>query len=130
MAFQRKYKFNWLDYLYYMGANCGPTRWPKPFEALIYSILMWWPFVFALIFWGVSGEQLIGWLLYVGVVFLSLFSGWPLKKYWFTPERERAYFRRYPHRKYISLNTVWWFSVTITVTNIIAMFLVLYLWPR
>lgn len=111
-----------------MGANCGPIRWPTPFEALICSILIWWPFVFVLTFWGVSGEQLIGWLLYAVVGLLSLFSGWPLKKYWFTPERERAYFRRYPHRKHIRLNTVWWLSLTITATNIIAMFLVMSLW--
>ena len=26
MAFQRKYKFNWLDYLYYTGKG-GPAKW-------------------------------------------------------------------------------------------------------
>ena len=120
---RRKYKFNWLDHLHYMGANCGPTRWPKPFEALVCSVLMW-PFVFILI--ASRNEQTLFCTLGIFIVIL-LFYERPLKKYWFTPERERAYFRRYPQRKHISFNTVWWLSLIITSTNVILMFLVLYL---
>lgn len=123
MAQRRKYKFNWLDRLYYMGVNYVPDRWPMPFEALIYSILMW-PFEFILI--ASRDEQTFFCTLGIFVVIL-LFYERPLKKYWFTPKREKAYFRRYPQRKHISFNTVWWLSLIITSTNVILMFLVLYL---
>lgn len=124
MAQRRKYNFNWLDHLYYMGVNYGSSRWPMPFEALICSILMW-PFVFILIFWVKSDEQMIGWLLFGCVAFF--FSDWPFKKFLFTPKRERAYFRRYPQRKHISYNTLWWLSLSITVSNIAILGFVIYL---
>lgn len=123
MAQQRKYKFNWLDHLYYMGVNYGPARWPMPFEALVGSILLW-PFVFILI--ASRDEQKLFCTLCIFVIII-LFYERPLKKYWFTPERERAYFRRYPRRKHVSVNTVWGLSLVIIATNIIAIFLVLYL---
>lgn len=120
---RRKYKFNWLDRLYYMGVNYGPARWPMPFEALVYSVLMW-PFVFILI--ASKNEQTLFYTLGIFIVIL-LFYERPLKKYWFTPERERAYFRRYPQRKHISFNTVWWLSLTITLTNFVLLGLVIIL---
>lgn len=123
---RRKYKFNWLDRLYYMGVNYGPARWPMPFEALVYSVLMW-PFVFILI--ASRNEQTLFCTLGIFIVIL-LFYERPLKKCWFTPERERAYFRRYPQRKHTSANTLWWLSLVITATNVIAIFLVLYLLSR
>ena len=122
MAFKRKYKFNWLDYLYYMGVNYGPARWPMPFEALVCSVLMW-PFVFILI--ASRNEQTLFCTLGIFIVIL-LFYERPLKKYWFTPERERAYFRSHPQRKHISANTLWWLSLTIYLTNIVILGLVLY----
>ena len=42
MAFQRKYKFNILDYLWYMGMDSWRVpllRWPTPFDAVVLSIL-------------------------------------------------------------------------------------------
>lgn len=126
MAQRRKYKFNWLDHLYYMGVNHGPERWPMPFEALVYAILMW-PFVFILI---ASRDEQTFFCTFCIFAVIILFYERPLKKYWFTPERERAYFRRYPRRKHVSVNTVWGLSLVITATNIIAIFLVLYLWSR
>lgn len=123
MAQRHKYKFNWLDRLYYMGVNYGPARWPMPFEALLYSILMW-PFVFILI--ASRDEQTFFCTLGIFVVIL-LFYERPLKKYWFTPERERAYFRSHPQRKHISFNTVWWLSLIITLTNIVLLGLVIIL---
>lgn len=125
MAQRCKYKFNWLDRLYYMGVNYGPARWPMPFEALVGSILMW-PVALSVIFWVSSDEQTFFCTLGIFVVIL-LFYERPLKKYWFTPERERAYFRSYPQRKHISVNTVWWLSLTITLTNIVLLGLVIIL---
>ncbi len=125
-AKKRTYKFNWLDHVYYMGVNYGPARWPMPFEALVYSVLMW-PFVFILI--ASKNEQTLFYTLGIFIVIL-LFYERPLKKCWFTPERERAYFRRYPQRKHTSANTLWWLSLVITATNVIAIFLVLYLLSR
>ena len=119
-----KYKFNWLDHLYYMGVNYGPARWPMPFDALLYSILMW-PVALSVIFWVSSDKRKIFYTLCIFVVIL-LFYERPLKKYWFTPERERAYFRSYPQRKHISANILWWLSLTIYLTNIVILGLVLY----
>lgn len=113
MAYQRKYKFNWLDHLYYMGEGRQVDRWPMPFDALVGSILMW-PFEFILI--ASRDEQTFFCTLCIFVVIL-LFYDRPLKKYWFTPKRERAYFRSYPQRKHISANTLWWLSLTITLTK-------------
>lgn len=129
MAQRRKYKFNWLDRLYYMGVNYVPDRWPMPFEALIYSILMW-PFVFIMILLYKRDEPVIGLLFVVCMGLFFHFYDWPLKKFLFTSERERAYFRRYPQRKNIKYNTLWWLSLVITATNVIAIFLVLYLLSR
>lgn len=123
-AKKRTYKFNRFDHLYYMGVNYGPARWPMPFDALVGSILMW-PFVFFLI--ALKDEQIFFFCTLCIFVIITLFYERPLKKYWFTPERERAYFRRYPQRKHISVNTVWWLSVTITLTNIVVLLLLIYL---
>lgn len=125
MAYQRKYKFNWLDHLYYMGEGRQVDRWPMPFEALLYSILMW-PVALSVIFWVSSDKQNIIYTLCIFVVII-LFYERPLKKYWFTPKREKAYFRRYPQRKHISANTLWWLSLTITLTNFVLLGLVIIL---
>lgn len=124
MAQRRKYKFNWLDHLYYMGVNHGPERWPMPFEALAGSVLLW-TVALSGIFWYPDNKQNINYTLCIFAVII-LFYERPLKKYWFTPERERAYFRRYPRRKHISHNTLWWLSLTINLTNFVLLGLVLY----
>lgn len=77
---RRKYKFNWLDHLYYMGVNYGPARWPMPFEALIYSILMW-PFVFIMILLYKRDEPVIGLLFVVCMGLFFHFYDWPLKNF-------------------------------------------------
>lgn len=124
MAYQRKYKFNWLDHLYYMGEGRQVDRWPMPFDALVGSILLWIP-AFSVIFWTSSDKQNIIYTLCIFVVIIIFYER-PLKKYWFTPERGRAYFSRYPQRKHISTNTLWWLSLTIYLTNIVILGLVLY----
>lgn len=122
---RRKYKFNWLDRLYYMGVNYGPARWPMPFEALLYSILMW-PVALSVIFWVSSDKQKIFYTLCIICVIISLYD-WPLEKYHFTPEREQAYFRRYPQRRQLSLKVMPWLPITILLGNIAILWFLIYL---
>lgn len=124
MAQRRKYKFNWLDHLYYMGVNYGSTRLPMPFDALVYSVLMW-PMMFSIIFWASDDvQEIICMTLYFVVI---LFYDWPLRKFRFTHERERAYFRRYPQRKEHSVILHFWLPITIYLANIAILFFLAYL---
>lgn len=125
MAYQRKYKFNWFDHLYYIGKGSrqAPSRWPMPFETLLYSLLMW-PWAFSVIFWASGDLQKIVCFL-CGIVVI-LFYDLPLKKYLFTPERKQAYFCRYPQRKHYSMKVLFWIPFTMYITNIVILGFVFY----
>ncbi len=103
MAFQRKYKFNWLDHLYYLGkyTAVGVGVWSNLMLAL--SVLPLTLLLFCLI--HILADQkynaaIMQVSIYSTCALAVIFcSNWLLKKLRFTPQRERAYFRRYPERK-------------------------------
>lgn len=103
MAFQRKYKFNWLDHLYYLGkyTAVGVGVWSNLMLAL--SVLPLTLLLFCLI--HILADQkynaaIMQVSIYSTCALAVIFcSNWLLKKIRFTPQRERAYFRRYPERK-------------------------------
>lgn len=103
MAFQRKYKFNWLDRLYYTGKG-GPAIWSMWFYVECFFVLP--PLILLLLCMVVMvREQTVNAVL-VGISICAtcalaaiLLSKRFLEKHRFTPQRERAYFRRYPGRK-------------------------------
>lgn len=103
MAQRRKYKFNWIDHLYYTGKDVA-----------VWSVWFYFESFFVLV-------PLVLLLLCVGVILIKqtanaaliqisicaacalavvLYSKRWLKIHRFTPQRERAYFRRYPQRKH------------------------------
>lgn len=102
MAFQRKYKFNWLDHLYYLGKySVGVRVW---FYLLL--VLFAPPLTLLLIcLIHILADQKYNAIImqvsiYSTCALAVIFcSNWLLKKLRFTPQRERAYFRRYPERK-------------------------------
>lgn len=105
-AKKRTYKFNSLDHLYYTGKG-GPAQWGLWFYIEGFFILT--PLVLlSLCMIVMVGEQTVNTVLLrtailtACVLAIVLYSKWLLKKYRFTPQRERAYFRRYPRRKYYS----------------------------
>lgn len=105
-AKKRTYKFNWLDHLYYTGKG-GPAQWGLWFYIEGFFILT--PLVLlSLCMIVMVGEQTVNTVLLrttiltACVLAIVLYSKWLLKKYRFTPQRERSYFRRYPRRKYYS----------------------------
>lgn len=103
MAFQRKYKFNWLDHLYYLGKyTAGGVRvW---FYLLL--VLFAPPLTLLLIclIHILADQKYNATIMQVSIystcaLAVIFCSNWLLKKRRFTPQRERAYFRRYPERK-------------------------------
>lgn len=126
---RRKYTFNWLDRLYYIGKGDDqlPFKWRQltPFNTLIYSMLLW-PVAFSIILWYPSNQLKIIYTLCIICVIISLYD-WPLEKYYFTPEREQAYFRRYPQRRQISVKVMPWLPITILLTNIAILWFLIYL---
>lgn len=126
MAQRRKYKFNWIDHLYYIGkGGCPvPSRWPMPFETLLFSILMW-PIAFSIIYWPSDGVPII--ICMTLYIFIVLFYDWLLRKYRYSPERERAYFRRYPQQKEHSVIVLFWLPITMLLGNIAILGFVVYL---
>ena len=103
MAFQRKYKFNWLDHLYYLGKYTAVNMgvWSNLMLAL--SMLPLTLLLMCLI--HILADQkynatIMQMSIYSTCALAVIFcSNWLLKKLRFTPQRERAYFRRYPERK-------------------------------
>lgn len=103
MAFQRKYKFNRLDHLYYTGKG-APAQWSMWFYIECFFVLP--PLVLLLLCTTVMvREQTVNTVLVLLSILAAcglatvLFSKKVLEKRRFTPLRERAYFRRYPGRK-------------------------------
>ena len=103
MAFQRKYKFNWLDHLYYLGkyTAVGVGVW---FYLLL--VLFAPPLTLLLIclIHILADQKYNATIMQVSIystcaLAVIFCSNWLLKKLRFTPQRERAYFRRYPERK-------------------------------
>lgn len=106
MAFKRTYKFNRLDHLYYTGKG-GPAVWSMWFYVECFFVLP--PLILLLLCTVVMVmEQTINAVLIVlsicaaCALAIVLLSKKLLEKHRFTPQRERAYFRRYPRRKYYS----------------------------
>lgn len=107
-AKRRKYKFNVLDYLWYMGKNSWRVplqRWPTPFDAVVLSILASCEILVGIYF--VKKFPQYGTIIFLTFIMLGmilyLYYADILRKYHFTPEREKAYFRRYPEREHCSL---------------------------
>ena len=103
MAQRRKYKFNWLDYLYYTGKG-GPAQWSMWFYIECFFVLP--PLILLLLCPVVMvREQTVNSVLVTLSVCSActlavvLFSKRLLEKRRFTLQRERAYFLRYPGRK-------------------------------
>lgn len=104
MAFQRKYRFNWIDHLYYTTGKEMP-RWSVWFYFESFFVLV--PLVLLLLCVGV---MLIKQTVNAALIHISIYAACALavvlySKRWlkihrFTPQRERAYFRRYPQRKH------------------------------
>lgn len=94
MAFQRKYKFNWLDHLHYIGKSSWRvhTRWTTPLAAVA-TWLLWFPLLLLIVFNSTSAEA--AWCFIACLITVAFGSEWLLEKYRFTPERERVYFRRW-----------------------------------
>ncbi len=112
MAQRRKYKFNWLDHLYYMGMSSWRvhTRWPKPLDAVAMSVL-WLPLYLLIVYRSASLEAAMFFI--AGLIAVAFGSEWLLGKYRFTPECERVYFRRYPQRKHYSVKVLFWIPVVL-----------------
>lgn len=103
MAFKRTYKFNRLDHLYYTGKS-GPAVWSMWFYIECLFVLP--PLILLLLCMVVTvREQTVNAVLVILSICAAcalavvLFSKKFLEKHRFTPQRERAYFRRYPGRK-------------------------------
>lgn len=103
MVFKRKYKFNWIDHLHYTGKG-GPAVWSMWFYIECFFVLP--PLVLLLLCTVVMvREQTVNTVLVILSICAAcalavvLFSKWLLKKHYFTPQRERVYFHRYPRRK-------------------------------
>lgn len=126
---RRKYKFNLIDRLYYIGKGDDqlPFKWRHltPFNTLIFSILLW-PVAFSVILWHSSDPLKSIYALGIFCVIIFLYD-WVLEKYHFTPEREQAYFRRYPQRRQLSLKVMPWLPITILLGNIAILWFLIYL---
>lgn len=126
---RRKYKFNWIDHLYYIGKGDDqlPFMWRQltPFNTLIYSMLLWLV-AFSVILWHSSDSLKSIYALGIFCVIIFLYD-WVLEKYYFTPEREQAYFRRYPQRKQSGVKVMPWLPITILLTNIAILWFLAYL---
>lgn len=115
-AKRRKYKFNWLDHLYFMGKGSWrvPLRaWPTPFEALGWAVVGV-PLMFLILF--VAKSLLTGYICIACLIAASFGWEWLVRKYRFTPQREKAYFRRYPDRKQYSIKRLFWIPVAMLLT--------------
>lgn len=103
MTFKRTYKFSWLDHLYYTGKG-GPAVWNMWFYIECFLALP--PLILLLLCMVVIvREQAVNTVLVILSICATcalaavFFSKRLLEKHRFTPQRERAYFRRYPGRK-------------------------------
>ena len=123
-AKRRKYKFNVIDYLWYMGKDSWRvplSRWPSPFEAVANSLIVFPMLMGGFILGSMSSKYGVAIFIsfFIGMFIMMFSYNGFLKKHRFTPERERAYFRRYPERKHYSIRTLFWFPVTVYVVYLI-----------
>lgn len=102
MAQRRKYRFNWLDHLYYMGKHTFDlgvwvhlmfVLFMPPLTLLILCVIY---FLSERTYNEVIIRVAICSICALAVIF---YANWLLKKHRFTPQRERAYYRRYPQKK-------------------------------
>lgn len=104
---RQKYKFNVIDHLWYMSKDSRlvlPPRVPSPFDAMVLSVLT--PCELLGIIYFVKKFPQYGTIIFLTFIMLGmilyLYYANILRKYHFTSEREKAYFRRYPERKHYS----------------------------
>ena len=92
-AHRRKYKFNVIDYLWYMGKDSWRVplrRWPSPFGALANCLIII-PLIFCGFYFGAIYPQYSKYIFIsfvIGAFATSLSCDFLLKKYRFTEERE------------------------------------------
>ncbi len=105
-AKRRKYKFNVIDYLWYMGKDYEGRSKERftPFVAVALCLTMlpmsFCGFYFAANFPKYAEVILYSFLIGAFVLWYSVIV--LLMKYRFTPESERAYYRRFPERTHYS----------------------------
>lgn len=108
MVQRRKYKFNGLDHLYYMGKHTFDlgvwfhlmlVLFMPPLTLLILCVIC---FLSERTYNEVLVRVSICAICALAVIF---YANWLLKKHRFTPQRERAYYRRYPQKK--DMNFKW-----------------------
>lgn len=133
MAFKRTYKFNRLDHLYYTGKS-SPAVWSMWFYVECFFVLP--PLILLLLCMVVMVmEQTVNSVLVMLSICAAcalavvLLSKKLLEKRRFTPQRERAYFRHYPRRKYYSYP---FFIVILAflINSIFAGFLIYHIFKR
>ncbi len=104
-AKRRKYKFNVLDYLWYMGKDSQRiSQYPTPYKAVVYGIVLWASFfagVFIASFFKAYSAVIIVACLIIGFLAYLRYEVY-LDKYHFTKEREQEYFLSYPERRHYS----------------------------
>lgn len=120
----RKYKFNVLDRLWYMGKNSGRVpllRWPNPFDAEVLSILASCELLVGIYFVRKFPQDgtIILLTIIIAVMILYLYYADILRKYHFTSVREEAYFRRYPERKHYNLWVLFLIPIILLIVSII-----------
>ncbi len=113
-AKRRKYKFNAIDYLWYMGKDSWRvplSMWPSPSVAFAINRVFGISLSVGAFFIFLSpqyGESIFVTFWILGVIAYFSVESY-LKKHRFTPLHEKAYFRRYPERK----NTSMWLLILI-----------------
>lgn len=120
MAYKRKYKFNWLDYLYYMGRGTpGLDVWfyfllvPRTLPTVLLLLC-----VYTMLIEQSFNPALMRMSIYAAFALVVIhYCNWLLKKYRFTPQREQAYFRRYPQRKHYKWSLIYWICIGLYLTG-------------
>ena len=104
-AKRRKYKFNVIDYLWYMGKDSERiSQFPTPYKAVALSIVIYASFLVGMVIASLChgfSEVIIPTCLIFGSIAYIRYQVY-LEKHLFTKEREREYFRRYPERTHYS----------------------------
>ena len=104
-AKRRKYKFNVIDYLWYMGKDSERiSQFSTPYKAVAWSIVIYASFLAGMVIASLChgfSEVIIPASLIFGFIAYIRYEVY-LEKHHFTKEREREYFRRYPERTHYS----------------------------
>ena len=96
-------------------------RWPTPFDAVVLSILAPCELLGGIYF--VRKFPQYGTIIFLTFIILGmilyLYYADILRKYHFTSEREKAYFRRYPERKHYNLWVLFLIPIILLIVSII-----------